>query len=395
MKKTTTYADKRNKGDLALYDRWLMLGAVAILAIGLLMVASASIVISDRIYHQPFHYLYRQIVFLSAGMVLILLLLRIDTEYIYRSSPALLILSFMFLLMVFIPGLGRTVNGSTRWINLVFFRFQAAELVKLFLVIFIASYIKRHYDNLEKDFSTFVRPLILLAVAGGLLILQPDFGTATVVMATGLGMLFLARVRLWQFALLLGLVLLALVVLSVSAPYRLQRLTTFLNPWATQFDGGYQLTQSLIAFGRGGWFGVGLGESVQKLFYLPEAHTDFLFAVIAEELGLIGVLSVIALFTLIIVRGFIIAKAALKEDKLFAGFLAYGLTLWLALQAVINIGVNAGALPTKGLTLPLMSAGGSSLIVSCMLLGLLLRIDHETRLSRFCLHSGASFRGWQ
>lgn len=237
----------------------------------------------------------------------------------------------------------------------------------------------RHEDEVRTRISGFVKPMLVLGLAAFLLLLEPDFGAVVVISLVALGMIFLAGVRISQFAALFGVVICIFGVVAISSPYRVARLTSFMNPWANQFDSGYQLTQSLIAFGRGGWFGTGLGESVQKLFYLPEAHTDFLFAVLAEELGLMGILGVIGLFTLLVSRAFLIARTAQKQDRLFASYLASGLGLWIGLQAMVSMGVNSGLLPTKGLTLPLMSYGGSSLLVMCAALGVLLRIDYEGR----------------
>jgi cell division protein FtsW len=251
------------------------------------------------------------------------------------------------------------------------------------MIVYLAGYLLRQEKQVQNQIRGFLKPLMVLAVITFLLLREPDFGAATVILLTSLGMLFLAGVRIWQFVILLVGVAVILVILAISSPYRLARLTTFLNPWANQFDSGYQLTQSLIAFGRGGWFGVGLGESIQKLFYLPEAHTDFLFAVLSEELGLIGGLFMICLFSLLVFRALHIGKRCFNSGQRFSAYLAYGIGLNIALQVMINIGVNTGVLPTKGLTLPLMSYGGSSLLITCIMLALLLRIDYEYRLIQF------------
>lgn len=370
------YAKTRRPG---LVDRWLLLAAVSIILFGLLMVASSSIVISQQQYHQPFHYLTRQVIHLLVGLVAALIVLRIDTQVWYKSSGLLLLMSMGLLIAVLIPGLGHSVNGSMRWLGVGPVRMQVSELVKFGSIIYLAGYMVRREEELRTQASGFLKPMLILAVVAGLLLLEPDFGAAVVIIATALGLLFLAGVRLWQFVALMSVVSVAVAVMAVSSPYRVARLTTFLNPWAKQFDSGYQLTQSLIAFGRGSWFGVGLGESVQKLFYLPEAHTDFLFAVLAEELGLLGVLSVIGLFVLLISRALLLGRRAAHQGNKFSSYVSYGFSLWLGLQAMINIGVNSGVLPTKGLTLPLMSYGGSSILINCMVIGLLLRIDYETR----------------
>jgi cell division protein FtsW len=281
------------------------------------------------------------------------------------------------------------VNGSVRWINTGLFNLQVSEPAKLMILVYLASYLARHGDEVRTQLSGFIKPLVILALAAVLLLLEPDFGATVVLMATAMGMIFVAGVRLWQFSGMLGLAGLSLGGLAVSSPYRMERLTTFLNPWADPFDSGFQLTQSLIAIGRGEWFGVGLGASIQKLFYLPEAHTDFVFAVLAEELGLFGVFTVIALYVLVVWRAFVIAARAEKGGNAFAALLAWGIGIWFGLQAFINMGVNMGLLPTKGLTLPLMSYGGSSMVVMCAAVALLLRVDFETR----CTVHGLSASG--
>lgn len=363
----------------ALYDRFLLFAAVSIILIGLLMVASSSIVISERQYHTSFHYLLRQVVYLSLGLFFALLTLRIDIKLWQNASPMLLLFSIGLLIAVLVPKVGHSVNGSMRWIGLGFFRMQVSEIAKVTIILFMAGYCVRREDELRTKFSGFVKPMVIVAIMAALLLKEPDFGATVVIMSTTLGILFLAGVRLWQYFVLLGCAGASVALLAISSPYRLARMTTFLDPWQNQFDSGYQLTQSLIAFGRGGWFGVGLGESIQKLFYLPEAHTDFLFAVLAEELGLVGILVVIGLFTLLVYRAFKIGRNAMRIDFKYGAYVSYGLALLIGLQAMINIGVNSGVLPTKGLTLPLMSYGGSSMIVNCVVIALLLRIDYETR----------------
>ncbi len=275
------------------------------------------------------------------------------------------------------PGVGKTVNGSTRWLPLGVFSLQVSEFAKLCMAIYLAGYLVRRGREVRESFRGFLKPIAVLSIASLLLLLEPDFGAAVILMSMGMGMLFLGGVRLGQFGLLLLLVLGALSVLAISSPYRMERLTAFLNPWADPFDSGFQLTQALIAIGRGSWFGEGLGSSIQKLFYLPEAHNDFLFAVLAEELGLFGVVAVVGLYAYVLWRCFAVGAAAEQRGHFFGGYLAYGLGIWLGLQAFINMGVNMGILPTKGLTLPLMSAGGSSLLAMSAAIGLLLRIHRE------------------
>jgi cell division protein FtsW len=373
---------------IRLYDRWLLLATAAIIGLGLLMVASTSIVISEKVFQTPFHFLIRQCVFLILGIGIASVSFRISMEFWESQSFHLLLLSFALLILVLVPGLGREVNGSMRWLGVGILGIQVSEFVKIAIIIYLAGYLVRHEKEVCTRVRGFLKPLFLIGAVALLLLREPDFGAASVILATSLGMLFLAGVRLWQFAALFGSVLSLFISIAISSPYRMERITTFLNPWATQYAGGYQLVQSLIAFGRGGWFGVGLGDSVQKLFYLPEAHTDFLFAVLTEELGLIGSLVVISLFGVIVIRALKIGRQAYEEKKFFAAFLAYGLGLQLAMQVLINIGVNAGMLPTKGLTLPFMSYGGSSLLMMCSVIAILLRIDHESRLARYGMRLG-------
>ncbi len=359
------------------YHKWLMISFFLILALGLLMVTSASMVISDRQYGYPFHYFIRQSVYLLLGLGMAYIVTRIDMKFWRAISGYLLLVCFILLVLVLIPGIGREVNGSRRWINLIIVNLQVSEVVKFCVVIYLAGYLVRHSEQVRTQFVGFVKPMVLLALISGLLLLEPDFGATAVIMATAMVMMFLAGMRLWQFILLLVLVVGALALIAVAAPYRLERLTTFMHPWANQFGSGYQLTQSLIAFGRGGIFGVGLGNSIQKLFYLPEAHTDFLFAVLAEELGLLGELLVIGLFSVMVGSALKIGRCAQIVGKNFEAYMAYGFAIWLGMQAMINIGVNSGMLPTKGLTLPLMSYGGSSMLINCVVIGILLRIAHE------------------
>ncbi len=374
--------DRESKStSLVHYDRWFVFAAAAIILLGLIMVASASMVVSEQQFHQPFHYFFRQIMYLALGFFVALLITQVEVVVWQRLSVFLLLVALLLLIFVAIPGVGRSVNGARRWVGVGPFTFQASELAKLFVIIYLSSYLTRRSEEVRMHISGFVKPMLVLALIAVLLLLEPDFGATVVLLTTALSLLFLAGVRLQQFILLFGLIALTFVGLVWSSPYRLQRLTGFLNPWANQFDSGYQLTQSLIAFGRGGWFGVGLGDSMQKLFYLPEAHTDFLFAVLAEELGLFGIIIVIALFTLLIARVFRIAHHAYITDRVFAAYLAFGLGMWLGLQAIVNVGVNSGMLPTKGLTLPMMSSGGSSLLVTCMVLAIIVRIDYEARLA--------------
>ncbi|WP_419421203.1 putative lipid II flippase FtsW [Legionella sp. D16C41] len=385
-----TQRGKPTHKPLALYDKWLMSAVLGLIIIGLMMVSSSSVMISTKYYHNPFHFLVRQFVFLFVGFFLALIVMRVDSSLWEKSSMPLLFICLIMLMAVLIPGVGHTVNGSRRWLSLGPIGIQVSELTKLIMIFYVAGYLVRQQKTIEKSIFCFIKPMIILSLVAVLLLLEPDFGATVVIAGTVMAMLFLAGVKLRYYIGLLIVVICSLAILAISSPYRVARLTAFLNPWADQFNSGYQLTQSLIAFGRGGWLGVGLGDSVQKLFYLPEAHTDFLFAVLAEELGLFGVLLVLGLYSILVFRGLLIGYTAYSQDRCFAAFTAYGLTFWLGLQAAINMGVNSGLLPTKGLTLPMLSYGGASVVVNCMVIALLLRIDHENRWQSLGLRSPTS-----
>ena len=364
------------------FDPVLLALVLAIVLLGLVMVTSASISMASRESGQGFYYLERQLLLTLVGAAGAVVVMSLPTALIERASGALLAIAFVLLFVVLLPGLGHAVNGSRRWLQLAGFNFQASELARVFILVYVASFAVRREEELRTSFAGLAKPLALLACAAALLLAEPDFGAASVLFATGFGLLFLAGARLRYVILMMLLAGAAFAALALTSGYRLRRLTGFLDPWADPYNSGFQLTQSLIAIGRGEWFGVGLGGSIQKLFYLPEAHTDFLFAVLAEELGLVGVVTVIVLFTLVVWRAFVIAHRAELGGNRFAAYLAYGIGMWIGLQAFINMGVNMGALPTKGLTLPLMSYGGSSIVVMCMAIGLLMRVDHETRFPR-------------
>jgi cell division protein FtsW len=371
------------------FDYWLLFSVVALSLFGLVMVSSASITFADRVIGNPFYYAIRQAVYIACGVSVGLLVFRVRLVDLERLGVTLLLSAFAMLLLVLVPGVGVEVNGASRWVNAGLFRMQVSEPAKLCFIIYLASYLARHGDEVRTHISGFLKPLGLLAIAAVLLLLEPDFGATVVLAAIVMGMIFMAGVKLLQFGGMLGLGGLLLAGMAISSPYRMMRLTTFMDPWADPFNSGFQLTQSLIAIGRGEWLGVGLGASIQKLFYLPEAHTDFVFAVLAEELGLLGVCSIILLYAVLVWRAFVIASQATRAENLFASYLAYGIGIWFGLQSFINIGVNMGMLPTKGLTLPLMSYGGSSMVVMCAAIALLLRIDYETR----CTAAGMSASG--
>lgn len=363
-------------------DRLLLTLAAMILLFGLVMVASASISLADKATGNPFYYLERQMLYSLVGIAGAVLAYYLPLSLWRRTGFLLLLFAFVLLAVVLVPGVGRHVNGSIRWVVLGPFRLQVSEPARLLILVYIAGYIVRRQDELLNGFKGVLKPMLLLGAALLLLLAEPDFGAAMVLIASVMGMLFFGGARLRDFVIFMALGAAGFVLLTVTSPYRLERLTGFLNPWNDPFDSGFQLTQSLIAIGRGQFFGVGLGESVQKLFYLPEAHTDFLFAVLAEEFGLFGSLLVIGLYLAFTWRAVMIARRAAARQQMFAAYLAFGLGLWIGLQAFINIGVNMGLLPTKGLTLPLMSYGGSSLIVMCTAVGLILRVDRETRTGR-------------
>lgn len=357
-----------------------LLGSVILLiCIGLVMVGSSSVSIAEQQYGSPFYFLWRQCLYILAGAACMAVVTRIPLRIWEEAGPALILLSMVLLMIVFIPGIGRTVNGSTRWLAMGSFSLQPSEFVKLFTLVYLSGYLVRHHVAVQTSLGGFVRPLLLMIILVTLLLLEPDYGAAAVLLATAMGMMWLAGVRIPQFIMLIVAATSVLALLAYISPERMERLTTFLDPWDDPFDSGFQLIQALIAFGRGELFGVGLGGSVQKLFYLPEAHTDFLFAVLAEELGLLGVLTVIGLFTLFVFRALAIARRAELRERPFAAYLSYGIALWIGLQMVVNLGVNMGILPTKGLTLPFMSYGGSSLLVMMMAVALLIRVDYETR----------------
>jgi len=358
-------------------DKSLLIASLTLFVIGLLMVATTSIAISEQHYGQPFYYLFHQLMYGIIGLTCAIAVLNVSSVKWQQVAFWLLLLSVVLLIAVLIPGIGHQVNGSRRWLGLGLIGGQVSEAVKLFFIVYLADYLVRRREEVMTQTQGFIKPMILLGVIAALLLKEPDFGATVVLTLTVLGMMFLAGVKLRHFLILMLIIAALFALLAISSPYRLQRLTTFLNPWANQFDSGYQLTQSLIAFGRGGWFGVGLGESIQKLFYLPEAHTDFVFAVLAEEFGMVGLTVIMALYTTIVVRVFRVARCAERLQQPFSSYVCYGIGLWFALQTLINIGVNIGVLPTKGLTLPLLSYGGSSMIMNCIALALVLRIDYE------------------
>ncbi len=361
------------------YDKWFVFAVMSLILIGLMMVSSSSVMMATKNYHQPFYFVVRQGAYLSIGMILAMVVMRTDTQFWQKNSVKLLLICLCLMIAVLIPGIGKMVNGSRRWLAFGPIGIQVSELAKLLMILYMSSYLVRQSQRKTQQILGFIKPMVVLGLVASLLLMEPDFGATVVIVTTVMMMLFLSGVRWIYYIMLIILVAAAMACLAIASPYRVARLTAFLDPWADQFKTGYQLTQALIAFGRGGWFGAGLGDSVQKMFYLPEAHTDFLFAVLAEEMGFFGILMVLSLYALLLWRGLSIGIQAFQQNRLYAAYVSYGVTCWLVFQALINMGVNSGLLPTKGLTLPFLSYGGASLVVNCAAIALLLRIDHENR----------------
>ena len=359
------------------FDAWLLCIALALTGLGVVMVASASMPYAMSNGASPFYYLTKHLIFLAMGIVIGSILMRVEMKRIEQHSQLLLLLCFIGLIAVFLPGIGKTVNGARRWLNLGLANFQMVEAVKLMLIVWLASYLVRHRDAIGDSWKALLKPLMVAGGLVGLLLIQPDFGSAMLLFAITGGMVWLggARIRNLAVPALAGLAVMSFVVML--EPYRVRRLTSFSNPWADALDSGYQLVQALIAIGRGDMTGVGLGGSILKLDYLPEAHTDFIFAVTAEELGFLGVCVVITLFALFTWRALRIGMRCMEMRLPFGGYCAFGIGLWISLQAFVSMGVNMGILPTKGLTLPLISSGGSSVLMTCAAVGLLLRISCE------------------
>jgi len=364
---------------LAEYDEVLAWVVLGLLSLGLVMVYSSSIATAEAGRGQSAYYLIRHGTFIGVGLVLGVAAFQVPVQTWQRMAPYLFMLGVLLLMLVLIPGIGREVNGSRRWLSLFIVNLQPSELMKLFAVLYAADYTVRKGTLKDHLFKAFWPMFLIMALVGGLLLREPDMGAFVVICAIALCTLFLGGFNIRIFGALVIALPFAFAALIFFSPYRMQRLAGFVDPWADPFGKGYQLSHSLIAFGRGEWLGVGLGASVEKLFYLPEAHTDFLLAVIAEELGVVGVCAVLALFAVLIVRAFTIGRQAAFLDRPFAALVAQGIALWIGMQAMINIGVNMGVLPTKGLTLPFLSFGGSGMVVNCAAVAILLRIDWENR----------------
>ena len=376
------YAEAKLRPAVPEFDQALIWTTALLMALGLVMVYSASIAIAEgsRISaHQPTYYLARQGLFAAAGLAVAAAAFQLPMRLWQRGALWLFLLGTALLVLVLVPGVGREVNGSQRWISLHFATLQPSEFMKLFAVLYAADYTVRKAAHMDSFRRGFLPMFIVMMVIAALLLLEPDFGAVVVITVIAMGVLFLGGMNWKLFAGLLGLLVAGFIVLILASPYRLQRVIGFMDPWADPYGKGYQLSHALIAFGRGEWLGVGLGASVEKLFYLPEAHTDFLLAVIAEELGFVGVAAIVAAYTWIVARAFMIGRRAASLERPFAALVAQGIGLWIGVQAIINIGVNTGMLPTKGLTLPLLSFGGSSLVATCCALAVLMRVDWENR----------------
>ncbi|AWL12923.1 Putative lipid II flippase FtsW [Saliniradius amylolyticus] len=360
------------------YDLGLLLVAVALLSLGLVIVTSASMPTAARLFDNPFHFAVRHGIYILLAIAAALGTMQIPMNWWRQSSAWLLLAAIVLLVAVLV--VGRTVNGSTRWLAVGPITIQAAEPAKLFFFCYLSGYLVRRYEEVTENLKGFIKPLIVLFVLALLLLMQPDLGTVVVMFATTVGLLFLAGAKLWQFFGLLITGLSAVVALIMFEEYRLRRITAFLDPWADPFGSGYQLTQSLMAYGRGNVFGQGLGNSVQKLEYLPEAHTDFIVAILAEELGFAGVLAVLAILLVLVMKALKLGNLALQQQRPYEGYLAYSIGIWFSFQTAVNVGASAGILPTKGLTLPLVSYGGSSLILMAIAVAILVRIDFELRM---------------
>lgn len=366
----------------ATYDASLLWVTLILLGLGLVMVYSSSIALAEAdkmTGHQPTYFLVRHSIYLVISVMAAVIAFQVPTHVWQKLAPFLFIGGVFLLILVLIPGIGREVNGSRRWLSLFVINLQPSEFMKLFATMYVADYTVRKAGVMDSFTRGFMPMLVVMLLVGGLLLMEPDFGAFAVIAAISISILWLGGINVRIFAGLIVLLVIGFILLIWSSPYRLQRIIGFMDPWADPFGKGYQLSHALIAFGRGEWLGVGLGASVEKLLYLPEAHTDFLLAVIAEELGFVGVLTVVALFAWLVIRAFGIGKEAIANERYFSALLAQGIGIWIGVQGIINMGVNMGILPTKGLTLPLLSFGGSGILANCIALAVLLRIDFENR----------------
>ncbi len=361
-------------------DFWLMVSSMCLIGIGIIMVASSSLAIAEKYNHDAFYYLKRHILYIGIGTFLSLIILAIKMDWMLQLSRILIVVAIVLLILVLVPGIGVKINGARRWINLGLARFQVVEAVKLAMIVYLAGYIVRHKEGLQHKFFSVIKPLLLAILLAILLLLQPDFGSAVLLLTITLFMVYIAGTRYRDLTILGLLSASSMVIIAIAEPYRLQRLKGFINPWDDPFDGGFQLVQALIAIGSGKVSGIGIGGSVQKLFYLPEAHTDFIFSVYAEEMGFIGVLFLISLYIILIQRIFSISKTALGNGKEFAAYSCAGIGVWIALQSFLSMGVNLGLLPTKGLTLPFISSGGSAIMMNLLSIAIVMRVSYENRI---------------
>ncbi|WP_245732063.1 cell division protein FtsW [Thalassotalea agarivorans] len=364
--------------DAVTFDRTYIVIAVLMYMIGLVMVASSSMPVAEKLFNNPFHFVIRHVIYIGLSVIIAAVFLTMPMHKWKEYSGNFLLAAIALLVLVLL--VGRTVNGSTRWLVLGPITVQAAEPAKLFFFCYLASYLVRRRTEVMEHVKGFYKPLIVFGVLAFLLLNQPDLGTVVVMFVTTIGLLFLAGAKLWQFLAVSAVGISAIVALAVFTPYRWRRITSFLDPWADPFGSGYQLTQSLMAYGRGEVFGQGLGNSIQKLEYLPEAHTDFVMAILAEEFGFIGISIVLFLSMILVLKALLLGREALNREKYFEGFFAYGIGIWMSFQTAVNIGASAGIVPTKGLTMPLISYGGSSMIIMTIAVVVLIRIDHELRL---------------
>ncbi|MCF1426909.1 MAG: putative lipid II flippase FtsW [Shewanella sp.] len=365
---------------MQLYDRSLLAAVLSLIAFGFVMVMSASLAEAQTLTGNPFHFVERHLAYLVGCVLIAAGMLRVKIAILDKYSNKLLIAVLGLLVLVLL--VGHTVNGATRWLVVGPASIQVAELAKLAFAIYMASYLVRRHEEIRENAKGFYKPIAVLALYALLILLQPDLGSVVVLFVIAMGLLWLAGARLKDFIILIMAALALFVALIVAEPYRMRRVISFLDPWQDPFGSGYQLTQSLMAYGRGDWFGQGLGNSIQKLEYLPEAHTDFIFAVVGEELGFVGIICVLVVLMFVVIRAMQIGNWCLTADKAFEGYLAYGLSIWFGFQTVVNIGASIGMLPTKGLTLPFISYGGTSLWVMTAAAIILLRIDYERRLSQ-------------
>ena len=363
-----------------LLDYKLALICGLLLILGLVMLSSSSLALSDRSFSDATHYLVRQTIYTGLGLLAAMMCyVFISIDMLQRKAKWLVLIGLVLLGAVLIPQIGKSVNGSRRWIDLGLFTLQVSELMKFFMIVYFANYIERHYTTIVDDLKRFFMPLLVIVPASALLLFEPDYGATAVIIAVIFGMLFLARVKIPYFLIIVLPVVGAMAIIATSSEYRWERIVSFFNPWQDPYGNGYQLIQSLISIGSGGWFGLGLGNSVQKLFYLPEAHTDFIFSIMAEELGFIGVLALVILFWAFLQRCFKIGKCAEEVGLISGAYIAYGIGIWFSVQAIMNMAVAMGLMPITGITLPLVSYGGSSLVVSLIAIGFLMRVHYETK----------------